>query len=310
MTHNLSCPLCSCNSLEIQEVLPFAELQALWASSQIAAEKFLPAELFFLHQCQNCWLQFFTPRAVGGADFYKSFSSGGHLRGYYRFSWDYQEIMRHIFNYQISTFLDYGCGEGAFLKSLPTSIDRVGIDFNAPNEESQNLKLIQGDLLSLGHPTRFQGIACVQVLEHLDKVHQHLKHIISFLDDSGYLFLSVPNRDGIISFIENRGKNLDFPPHHLNRWSSETLSQIAKIFDLRLLGVFSEPLSYDHFRWASNMYVGVRYSGSFWQRSLRKLLLLSQEAVMPFSYFQFKNQIPGFSLLGIFQKTNGKNQAH
>jgi len=128
----------------------------------------------------------------------------------------------------------------------------------------------------------------------------------NLLKEGGYLFISVPNKNGIYNFIENQGKPLDFPPHHLTRWSKRSLEKIGEIYNLKIIDIIEEPLSYNHFKWAMNMFIGVRYKNNLINRILRKILLLKQEAILPVYYHQFKEKILGHSILAIFQN-NGKN---
>ncbi len=127
--------------------------------------------------------------------------------------------------------------------------------------------------------------------------------MIESLKEGGYLFLSVPNRNGVLRLIENKGKPLDFPPHHLTRWSKKTMQKISEIYHLKIITVIEEPLSYHHFRWAMHTFIGTRYMDSgFKNKILGKILLLKQEVSLPISYPRFKDSVKGHSILAVFQK--------
>ena len=295
----MNCILCHSKKTKIVEVVTFEELEEIWKHSYVGRiNDYLPETTFLLEECQDCNLQFFFPAISGEDKFYSLFRE----RDYYQIYWDHKEISKYILNYKLNSILDYGCGKGLFLNLLPENISKTGIDFNIRNQEKDNLKIIKTNLLEFQTEEKFEGVVCIQVLEHLKEPRRHLEKMVNLLGKHGFLFITVPNREGIHKIMENQAKSLDFPPHHLTRWSKKTLEKIAKICDLEIIDILEEPLSYNHFRWAMNMYVGTRYAGNLINRILRKILLLKQEMILPIYYFQFKEKVLGHSILAIFQK--------
>jgi 2-polyprenyl-3-methyl-5-hydroxy-6-metoxy-1,4-benzoquinol methylase len=301
------CPMCQGQKVKLREAITFDQMRAIWRGSAVDVRQYLPAEDFFLMECVFCSLQFFTPTTQEKKDFYLAFVAAH--QDYYRISWDHQEILKHFFDpayrtgrLEIKSVLDYGCGEGAFLKLLPKETSRIGIDFNCREVKDNNLKIIKTDLLSFKTEEKFEAVVSVQVLEHVSSTREHIEKMISLVRPGGYLFLSVPDQEGILSLIENQGKNLDFPPHHLTRWTKASLLKIAEIFSLRAIRITKEPLSFTHFKWAMNSFIGTHYNQGLVQKILRKVLLLSQEAKLPLFYPRFKKRISGHSILAVFQK--------
>lgn len=293
------CILCGGEKLEIREELPFQELQKIWQHGNIEIESHLSKEIFLLEECLDCGLQFFKPRPEGSGQFYSLFKNSD----YYRLSWDYKKILKYILENNIDSVLDYGCGKGLFLKTLPKKVYRAGIDYNVENEKNENLELIKTKLLDFSSEKKYKGVVCVQVLEHLADIKRHLEKMSGLLDKNGYLFISVPDRKGILSRIENRGKCLDFPPHHLTRWSEQPLNKLAEIFNLRMINILKEPLSFQHFKWLKKMPVSIKYFGkSPWKKILRKTIFSIQDLYLPFVFPIFGKKTAGHSILAIFQK--------
>lgn len=299
------CPLCYSSQIKTKEEISFEDLKEIWSFSKnvFCLEKYLPKQAFLLKECLNCGLEFFEPFISPNPEFYDIVASDG----YYGLRWDAKMISDYILNLKINSVLDYGCGSGEFLKTLPQGIKKLGIDFNVKNfsDKNLNLEFKAGDLLSFQTQEKFESVVCLQVLEHLTKVKEHLLKMLSLLKQGGYLFVSVPNQNGILRQIKNQGKSLDFPPHHLTRWSGKPLRKIAELFSLKLIKIDIEPLSYIHFRWAINMRLAIRFKGKgFLRKAFRKFLFLSQEAILPFFYNKYKRRIAGHTILAVFQKSN------
>ena len=178
MKNNLNCPLCESQRIIIKEILTFSELKNIWEYSRIKdVGSFLPKSIFLLKECQNCNLEFFNSQVGGNENFYSLFKQGD----YYQFSWDHKEAAKYILEYKLKSILDYGCGQGDFLDLLPENILKIGIDFNALNKQKNNLKLIKTNLLDFQTKEKFDGIICIQVLEHLEEPRKHLEKIIHLL---------------------------------------------------------------------------------------------------------------------------------
>lgn len=297
------CILCEREKIKIQEVISFKKLKEIWNYGGIEIDRYLPDTPFLLKKCLKCSLQFFEPQIPGDNNFYNVFEKDKIHKDYYQLNWDHKVISKYILNNKLKSILDYGCGNGRFLKSLPEKIIKTGIDFNAKNEEKENLKFIKSNLLDFKTENKFEGVVCIQVLKHLPSPREYLEKMISFLEIGGYLFLAVPNREGILKEIENNGKCLDFPPHHLTRWSKRVLEKIGEIYNLKTIKTLEEPLSFAHFKWSMEVPISVHYPGkSLKNRILRRILFLKQKKKLRSLYPKFKEKIKGHSILAIFQK--------
>jgi len=295
----MPCVFCQSQKTKFLGNLPFSKLKEIWLYAGLNIEKYFNEIDFSLNECDDCGISFFLPVKEGSSQFYSFLSR----KNYYWFSWDYKEILKHVLNYNIKSILDYGCGPGLFLKKLPKDILKTGIDFNTKEIGEKNLKIIKSGLLDFSMKEKFDAITCVQVLEHLREPAKHIEKILGLLDNNGFLFISVPNRGGVLSRIENRGKPLDFPPHHLTRWSKKTLEKIAEIYNLKIISIIEEPLSYIHFKWSRQAPISVKYLGRDAKNLfLRRALLLKEEIICPFLFLKVKKEIKGHSILAIYQK--------
>lgn len=110
--------------------------------------------------------------------------------------------------------LDIGCGDGSITAELCKFYSEVvAIDRHAPSlHEAQlrcspdahfyavgidNLKLEHLRLYEDVNPERFDAITMTAVLEHLPNPVKSLRHAATFLNDSGKMFVAVPNAAAI-----------------------------------------------------------------------------------------------------------------
>lgn len=294
--HKVKCPLCESDNREIINFLTFKELKDIWKS--IPIEKYVNNKLIEISKCNSCKLHYFTPLIAGTNEFYSELA----VDDYYQISWDYRKIYSLLQNYKIESILDYGCGNGSFLRLLPGNLKKVGYDYNAPNINKNNLVISKLDLNKLTSDTKFDMVISVQVLEHVSNIRKHLEKMKECLNDDGIMIVSVPNRDGIISHVEDEFNCLDFIPHHLSRWNNEVFSHISELLNLELIDIFYEPLSFQHYKWAKNSYLSKTFNNTLKGRVLRKIFITIQNLTIANSYNADKSQINGHSILGIFRK--------
>jgi 2-polyprenyl-3-methyl-5-hydroxy-6-metoxy-1,4-benzoquinol methylase len=124
-----------------------------------------------------------------------------------------------------ATTLDVGCFNGFFVKKLLTlGYDAQGIDFNKSAVAYGQGKLGLGSRITtqtleelLGQGKRFDVITLFEVLEHLPDAKAFLSDVIKLLKDDGVLILSTPNNKMCWR------PALDYPPHHLSRFTTRSL---------------------------------------------------------------------------------------
>jgi ubiquinone/menaquinone biosynthesis C-methylase UbiE len=103
-----------------------------------------------------------------------------------------------------STLLDYGCGNGIFLRHADSHFQATGIDFSAQaialaKKVTPRSKLIHGNEKSLRtiKTSSLDIITCFDVLEHVPDPTLLLKEFHRILKPTGWLIISVPITDSI-----------------------------------------------------------------------------------------------------------------
>lgn len=125
--------------------------------------------------------------------------------------------------------LDLGCFDGFFVHQLwRQGYDAQGIDFNRTaiaggarqfGLDGRISNRLTADLIAEGRT--FDVITMFEVIEHLDDFDPVLRDCMALLKPGGYLVISAPN-----SRMTWRPP-LDFPPHHLSRFSPLSLRKMA-----------------------------------------------------------------------------------
>ena len=101
------------------------------------------------------------------------------------------------------------------------------------------------------------------MLEHVPMPSSFIQGCVDSLQEGGCLILAVPNHDGLCGLAQNH--LLDMPPHHVTHWSEASLTKVASLFGLELVGIEFEPVADYHLAWARQI---------VWERRLRPCFLM------------------------------------
>jgi 2-polyprenyl-3-methyl-5-hydroxy-6-metoxy-1,4-benzoquinol methylase len=203
---------------------------------------------YHLQHCKKCDLEFWWPLELI-SEFYES----GFMEEEYKNIHDDEKglesnMMLFLENIPCKkgVLLDIGCGNGGFLKAAEKKgFEVVGVDLDSKNVENcrrKGLNVYKATLTELveKHPEfnqRFDAITFFEVLEHQDNPRGFIDNVRQLLQPGGYIGLSVPNRQritiygiGFLSRVVPSEKihslsRIDFPPHHLTRWSRMVLGK-------------------------------------------------------------------------------------
>jgi 2-polyprenyl-3-methyl-5-hydroxy-6-metoxy-1,4-benzoquinol methylase len=146
--------------------------------------------------------------------------------------------------------LDVGCFTGFFVKKLlQLGFNAHGVDFNnkaldfgkkhygldnsISNETLQEL-LVQGK--------KFDVISLFEVIEHLENIGEVLSQVSILLKDGGIIIISTPNSKMCWR------PALDFPPHHLSRFTPDALRIGVTHFGFQPILMLEQMGSYDLIR--------------------------------------------------------------
>jgi SAM-dependent methyltransferase len=146
--------------------------------------------------------------------------------------------------------LDIGCFNGFFVKKLYSlGYDAEGIDFNRNAIEFGKTKFELGlrlstqsvdDILLSGR--KFDVITLFEVIEHLPNALRFLCEVNKLLAHKGVLILSTPNKNMCWR------PALDFPPHHLSRFTIKSLEGYASQLGLKTLYTAEQVSIFEFFR--------------------------------------------------------------
>src|SRR5258708_33977434 len=136
-----------------------------------------------------------------------------------------------------ATTLDVGCFNGFFVKKLlSVGYDAHGIDFNKSAVAHGQEKLGLGSRISahtieelIDQGKRFDAITLFEVLAHLSNSKLFLRNVTKLLKYGGVLIVSTPNNKMGWRPV------LDFPPHHLNRFTTKSLEGCLAQLDMKTL---------------------------------------------------------------------------
>ncbi len=143
------------------------------------------------------------------------------------------------------TLLDVGCGTGNFLAAAGASgYEVTGIEFDRKAakfaREHLGLKAIfTGTLEEFAEKPgqeKFNVLTFFEVLEHQDKPRDFLRQVKRCLKNDGHIALSVPNRER----WKKAPDVLDYPPNHLTRWNTRSLSGFLRAQGFEVIGIEQE----------------------------------------------------------------------
>ena len=199
------------------------------------------------NQCRKCGLKYFTPLIVGDEKFYNSFQE---IDWYYmNEKEEYQYAKKFIKNN--NKVLEVGCGKGAFARIVPTNC-YVGLDLSEKakkmaSKDGVKIKNESIELHAQNHKNYYDVVCSFQVLEHVSNPFSFLNSSIQTLKKGGLLIIAVPSEDSFLRHVTNGILNM--PPHHISRWSDDTLNYLIKIFDLELIEIYHEKIQKIHRRY-------------------------------------------------------------
>jgi SAM-dependent methyltransferase len=189
-----------------------------------------------LQACLQCGLEYFSPLLPATGDFYELLSTF-----YVEHRWEFDEVARRL--RPDDRVIDFGCGRGAFLRSISAGVAAaVGCDYNpgALSSAGQPFEVLPAPFrdAAASRPGAFSVAVSFHVLEHVPDARDILDAARTALRPGGRLFLSTPDRE--------RTARADFevfdcPPHHVSRWSGAQFHRLAEEHGWELVRVDHEP---------------------------------------------------------------------
>ena len=193
-----NCPIC--NTSHTRDILTIENFQ--FFCDDTVSKKFSLHEV----QCENCGAIYLNPCfsdkgfEVLAGESGMSYGSS-EIRPSERLSWIQQN---HHLN-DGEHVIDIGCGNGDFLKTLPTNIKKTGVDIDKPSidkaqQENQDITFICSPFEKFNINEKVDLITMFHVLEHLPNPLLTLQKLHEIADFNTALLIEVP-------IIENGATN-------------------------------------------------------------------------------------------------------
>lgn len=227
---NNNCPWCSSNRAQIKLRLK---------------DEFLTKEEFQIYECQDCGLQYTTPRPskenIGA--YYKSDEYYSHKENNKGFIPKLYEKIKSVnlknkyrmttYGKTIGTLLDIGCGVGDFIHTAEQKgWICTGVE---PSEDARKIaktrikgSIIKSEDLEQIADENFDVITMWHVLEHIDDIKWQVDQLQRLIKKDGRIIIAVPNYksyDG--QYYKEKWAAYDVP-RHLNHFNQETITRIFK----------------------------------------------------------------------------------
>lgn len=231
----VQCPICCSGNVQYPRFKP-SELCDRWRQQYgLDVSDFISTTSKWI-KCVNCGFSWFPDCSSGDSYFYSALSAHDGLV-YYDVEKDEHAVVKEMFTFDSSNIVEIGCGNGTFLDSnLIDTVSRyVGYDTNSVAIESAKARFVKqlesgiinfhDDLLDFNILSDYDFILMFQVLEHLEQPSSFIQSIISSMRSGAKLIITVPNESSFLQHVS--GDCLNFPPHHLTRWTSTSFKKMG-----------------------------------------------------------------------------------
>ena len=199
-----------------------------------------------IFRCLDTGYRFYYPFQIeGDREFYASLQV---QTPYMDWKWEHQ--LAQTFLKPNDSVLEIGCGNGSFLEGIKgRCADRTGLEFNPAALELGREKefTVLGQSIqeyTHDHRDKHDAVCTFQVLEHVAGVRSFVQAAVDTLKTGGLLVISVPNNYANSPILKNNLLNM--PPHHMGLWNGVSLSNLQRMFPLRLETLETEPLQQYH----------------------------------------------------------------
>lgn len=192
---------------------------------------------FALKKCRNCSYVSTYPvpsdqllRRYYDQNYWQSSETKTHVPLNTFYKWRMAGIVSDIRQYAKpgSKILDWGCGDGSFVKLLRShGYDCYGLDAYAAEQDVPYI--VNATIDKPGFSENFFDIiTCFHVLEHLKSLKESLANAFKLLKANGVMIVEVPNFDSLGSrLFGKRWQPLQIPTH-LSHFTPQTLHKLSQ----------------------------------------------------------------------------------
>jgi 2-polyprenyl-3-methyl-5-hydroxy-6-metoxy-1,4-benzoquinol methylase len=302
MMKEVKSPLTGKTNVRLEYTLPAERIiEQYWKGYQIDVRPFFTGlAQVEVYKCLDTDYAFYFPGNLGGdGRFYEQLQAQAWY--YPRWKWDF-EVAASLIGPGDSV-LEVGCGDGQFLEYLKQqNIAGAGLELSEKAVQAgrnKGLDVYPDTIQDFArtHGGAFDVVCCFQVLEHITDVRSFLQASVDVLKPGGKLIVCVPNNDGFLKY--DQGNLFNQPPHHMGLWTTASLANLSRVFNLSLAKVYYEPLYRSDRSWARTVFTGAFYTLHWRLGALVKAL---PDAVVGTTIKLLGKQLKGHSVLAVYTK--------
>ncbi len=233
------CPICSCT--DFKEHLS-------------VKDHFYSKQEFKIVRCHDCGLLITNPRPNSSSigSYYNSEEYISHnsnksslLSSLYKVArnLNFKRKFKHIQKYEKTNLLDYGAGEGLFVRFCSNNgVSAKGFEPNPQareNAASHGIELLD----SLPANDKFHNITLWHVMEHVHDLNATLSSLVDLLEPSGRMIVALPNPESHDCLHYGSNWAAYDVPRHLWHFNQSQTIRLLKNHGLKHL--YTSPLKFD-----------------------------------------------------------------
>jgi SAM-dependent methyltransferase len=255
-----ACPACGGDDCDPLELIALEQQHRLYAGAddRLSAEMTASArgrvESYRMVACRRCGLQYAEPLVNPGSNWYGLAYRALSLYPEHR--WEFDRVIESLgIGDRVA---ELGCGSGRFMSACVLSgVPCKGFDFSPAAVSACNELGLTAELLDLSRcdsfvnsrESHFTKVVAFHVLEHLDDPAWFFRAAAASTVSNAEVLVSVPS-DRRTSRVYGEADFLDQPPHHLTRWTRESLERVGLPAGWQLRELKYEPLTLRVELWA------------------------------------------------------------